>query len=36
MQSFKDALGGDEYYQRYAGESWFNQELLDAILAAVR
>lgn len=33
IQSFKDALGGTEYYQRYANESWFNQELLDAILA---
>ncbi|MCF0132454.1 MAG: TRAP transporter substrate-binding protein [Blautia sp.] len=33
IQSFKDKLGGEEYYQRYAGESWFNQEVLDAILA---
>ena len=36
VQSFKDALGGDEYYARYAGESWFDQELLDSILAVVR
>ncbi len=36
VQSFKDALGGDEYYKRYEGESWYNQELLDAILAVVR
>ena len=36
VQSFKDALGGDEYYQRYANESWFSQELLDAILAVTR
>lgn len=36
VQSFKDALGGDEYYQRYAGESWFDQDLLDSILAVVR
>ena len=33
VQSFKDALGGTEYYNRYANESWFSQELLDAILA---
>ena len=33
IQSFKDMLGGAEYYQRYANESWFNQELLDQILA---
>ena len=32
-QSFKDKLGGEEYYQRYAEESWFNQEILDKILA---
>ncbi len=36
VQSFKDALGGDEYYARYAGESWFDQDLLDSILAVVR
>lgn len=33
IQSFKDKLGGEEYYQRYAEESWFNQEILDKILA---
>jgi len=33
IQSFKDMLGGTEYYQRYAEESWFSQELLDMILA---
>ena len=33
VQSFKDALGGTEYYNRYANESWFSQDLLDAILA---
>lgn len=33
IQSFKDKLGGEEYYQRYAEESWFNQEILDQILA---
>ena len=36
VQSFKDALGGDSYYQRYAGESWFSQDLLDSILAVTR
>lgn len=33
IQSFKDKLGGEEYYNRYANESWFNQDILDAILA---
>lgn len=33
IQSFKDKLGGEEYYQRYAEESWFNQDILDKILA---
>lgn len=36
IQSFKDALGGDAYYDRYAGESWFDQDLLNSILTAVR
>lgn len=33
VQSFKDALGGTAYYERYANETWFNQDLLDTILA---
>ena len=33
IQSFKDKLGGEEFYKRYENESWFNQELLDKILA---
>ena len=36
VQSFKDKLGGDAYYDRYANESWFDQDLLNAILAVVR
>ena len=36
VKSFQDKLGGDAYYNRYAGESWFDQTLLDAILAVVR
>lgn len=36
VQSFKDALGGDSYYDRYANETWFDQDLLNAILAEVR
>jgi len=36
VQSFKDALGGDSYYDRYANESWFDQDLLNSILAVVR
>ena len=35
VQSFKDALGGDAYYDQYKDESWYDQELLDAILAEV-
>jgi len=34
IQSFKDALGGDEYYKRYEAEAWYDQSLIDAILAA--
>lgn len=33
IQSFKDKLGGDEYYKRYKDEAWYNQEILDAILS---
>ncbi|MCI8423054.1 MAG: TRAP transporter substrate-binding protein [Lawsonibacter sp.] len=36
IQSFKDALGGDSYYDRYKNEVWYDQALLDSILAAVR
>ena len=36
VQSFKDALGGDSYYDRYVNETWYDQEMLDAILAVVR
>ncbi len=36
IQSFKDALGGDSYYDRYKDETWYDQDLLDAILAVVR
>lgn len=32
VQSFKDKLGGVAYYERYAGESWFDKEVLDALL----
>ncbi|MGE4584547.1 MAG: TRAP transporter substrate-binding protein [Sphaerochaeta sp.] len=33
IQSFKDKLGGSAYYKQYASESWYNQTILDAILA---
>lgn len=33
IQSFKDALGGTEFYKRYAGEKWYDQSLIDEILA---
>lgn len=36
IQSFKDALGGDSYYNRYQSETWYDQNLLDAILKEVR
>ena len=36
VQSFKDALGGDSYYDRYKNEPWYDQALLDSILAVVR
>lgn len=36
VQSFKDMLGGDAYYDRYKNETWYDQALLDAILAEVR
>ncbi|MDO4322333.1 MAG: TRAP transporter substrate-binding protein [Lachnospiraceae bacterium] len=33
IQSFKDKLGGTDYYTRYENESWYNQDIIDAILA---
>lgn len=33
IQSFKDKLGGEEYYKQYADQPWYNQEIIDAILA---
>lgn len=33
IQSFKDALGGQEYYKRYADQPWYDQALIDSILA---
>lgn len=33
IQSFKDKLGGTSYYDQYKDEVWYNQEILDAILA---
>ncbi len=32
VQSFKDKLGGSEYYKRYANEPWYDQALVDSIL----
>lgn len=34
IQSFKDKLGGSSYYTQYKDASWYNQEILDAILAS--
>ena len=33
IQSFKDKLGGAEYYKRYAKEPWYNQSIIDRILS---
>ncbi len=33
VQSFKDKLGGKAYYQNYASEKWYDQALVDSILA---
>ncbi len=33
VQSFKDKLGGTDYYKRYADATWYDQALVDAILA---
>ena len=33
VQSFKDVLDIPAYYDRYKEETWFNQELLDQIMA---
>ena len=33
VQSFKDKLGGRAYYKNYSNESWYDQALVDAILA---
>ncbi|MBP1578051.1 MAG: TRAP transporter substrate-binding protein, partial [Oscillospiraceae bacterium] len=33
VQSFKDKLGGAEYYKRYANEPWYDQALIDSILS---
>lgn len=34
VDSFKEKLGGKEYYSRYSKEPWFNQEIIDQILNA--
>ena len=31
IQSFKDKLGGSSYYKQYAGESWYDQSIIDAL-----
>lgn len=33
IQSFKDKLDIPNFYKKYEGESWYDQELLDALLA---
>ncbi|PNH17909.1 C4-dicarboxylate ABC transporter [Lachnospiraceae bacterium] len=33
VQSFKDKLGGTEFYKKYEGESWYNQEIMDQLIA---
>ena len=33
VQSFKNKLGGSNYYKQYASEGWYDQFIVDAILA---
>ncbi|MDR1932817.1 MAG: TRAP transporter substrate-binding protein [Spirochaetales bacterium] len=33
IQSFKNKLGGSNYYKQYANEKWYNQSIIDQILA---
>lgn len=33
INSFKEALGGSDYYLKYSEETWYNQGIIDAILA---
>jgi tripartite ATP-independent transporter DctP family solute receptor len=33
IQSFKDKLGGSNYYKQYVNEKWYNQTVIDQILA---
>ena len=33
IQSFKDKLGIPAYYENYKDQPWYNQEIIDAILA---
>lgn len=33
IQSFKNKLGGASYYKQYASEAWYDQAIVDAILA---
>ena len=35
VQSFKDKLDIPAYYDRYENETWFNRDLLNAILEAI-
>ena len=32
IKSFKDKLGGSEYYARYASESWYDQSIVDQLV----
>ncbi|MGI5173380.1 TRAP transporter substrate-binding protein [Treponema sp. OMZ 840] len=32
IQSFKNKLGGKDYYKRYANESWYNQSIIDQLV----
>lgn len=35
IQSFKDKLGGVEYYKQYENEVWYNEDIINKILATV-
>jgi len=36
IQSFKDKLGGSAYYKHYAAEPWYDQNIIDGILAKAK
>ena len=33
VQSFKDKLGGTDFYKKYENEAWYDQSIVDALVA---